>query len=78
MIATIILTATITAACVMALTHRKTSYVADLEQSNLARAETISELTVALSDANIQVGGLISSNQLYRERLKAASRGIDA
>lgn len=77
MIATIVLTATATAAIVLSLTHRRTSYIASVEQTALERGEDLREtqamndlLTNELTAQQEITTGLIRNNQIYRDRIK--------
>lgn len=70
MLTAIVLTATLTAAAVMALFHRSGSYVYNLEQTAMNQAEELQDLRRELTDTRSQVTGLIASNSIYRTRLR--------
>ena len=69
MLTAIVLTAIITAATVMALSHRGRSYVYNLEQTAMNQADELSDLRRELTKVHDLSSGLLASNDLYRKRL---------
>lgn len=73
MIATIVLTATFTAAVCLMLSHKRNSYIHCVEQTSLERGEEIAMLRAELTVQQDLVMGLLGSCRTYRIRLKNAA-----